>query len=281
MSAVPTPSPPASGIVDAHTHLLPPRLAAAIRRFFDAHLPGGLAFGIEPGPLREAMAAAGVVEVWTLPYAHTTGMAAGLNADTARLAAALSDDRLRVVPGCTVHPDDGDPVADVDQAVTVEGCRVLKLHCSVGGYRLDAASLQPVLARCGELGVPVVVHVGHDVSGRTTAEELQGLGAIADRHPTTAIIVAHSAHPATGAAVDLLDRHPNVYLDLTPVVTETVALCAGDLQRHAGRILLGSDCPNTALDYDALLGWLSRAELSPDAWAAITGGTARRLLSPV
>lgn len=49
---------------------------------------------------------------------------------------------------------------------------MLKLHCSVGGYLPTDPRLRPVLALCGDRGVPVVVHLGQAPDGTTTAGEV-------------------------------------------------------------------------------------------------------------
>lgn len=265
-------------LVDAHTHLLPDRLAAAIRRFFaDAGAPP-MAYPTEPRAVLDRHAADGVDAVWTLPYAHRPGMAADLNASMAALVGGLADHPVEVVLGCTAHPGDPDPAGDVRRAVTDLGARVLKLHCSVGGYAPDDPGLAPVLDVAGELGVPVVLHAGVDPSGRTAAPDLSTMPAVLRRHPQTTVILAHLGHPATAAALALMADHPSAWADLTPVVVEAPAVDAAALAPVADRILLGSDAPNTTLPLADLLGWLDCLGLADDARAGIVGGNAARLV---
>ncbi len=49
----------------------------------------------------------------------------------------------------------------------------------------------------------------------------------------------------------------------------------------AGKVLFGSDAPNTGLTVTQLLDGLRAAGLPAAAWAALTGGTARRLVGEV
>src|SRR2546422_10011340 len=72
-------------IVDAHVHLFPDRLAAAIRRWFSEHAwEIRYHFGVDEAvrTLREG----GIDRFVVLPYAHKTGMAAALNDFTLQLA---------------------------------------------------------------------------------------------------------------------------------------------------------------------------------------------------
>jgi predicted TIM-barrel fold metal-dependent hydrolase len=263
-------------VVDAHVHLLPGRLAEKVRAFFGEHLAERLAYPLDHGEVLDRLAADGVQAVWSLPYAHKAGVADGLNAsmaDVARTATAV-----RVIGGATVHPDDEDPVTTFRRATEELGLRVLKLHCSVGDYRPDDPRLDGVWERAAELGVPVVVHAGHDVSGRTEAAELAPVGVVASRHPDARIVIAHCGHRAVDAALDLVERHPHVYADLTPVVDEPVRVPAERLASVAPKLLFGSDAPNTAIEVGDGLTAVRDLLLSDEVKAGILGGTATRLL---
>ncbi len=266
-------------VIDSHNHLLPDRLAAKIRAFFDQFLDGDLAYPLDHRAVLDRHFADGVTAIWNLPYAHKAGMADQLNADMAALSQRLSDHPVRVINGCTVHPDDADPVGDLRRATERDGASVLKLHCSVGDYQPTDPRLSGVLDEAGERGLPVVVHAGHGVSGSTEVDELGPIGEAAARHPGTSIIIAHLGHHAHAEGVALLDTHPNLYADLTPVVSSPVPISASDAERLAPRLLFGSDAPNTGCDVATLLSGLGALGLSDDAYAAITGGTARSLVA--
>lgn len=272
--------PPRRGMVDSHVHLLPDRLAHAIRGFFQQMGPLPFAYPLDPPTVLDRHAADGFAAVWTLPYAHKPGMAARLNADIARLAAAWTAGPVQVVPGCTVHPGDPAPAEDLVAAVEA-GARVLKLHCSVGSYAPDDPRLDGVHAAAAELGVPVVLHVGHGVAGTTQSEELGAVDRLAAAHPDTTIVIAHTAHPATAAAVALLRRHPNLHADLTPVLLQPVEVTGEVLAELPDRFLLGTDAPNTGLSAAALLDVVEGMGLPDDVWDAVTGGNARRLVAAV
>lgn len=266
-------------VVDSHVHLLPERLATRVRGFFEERgLVGVWAYPLDTDEVLEELRRDGVDEVWTLPYAHRPGVAAWLNEAIVELAARPGT--LSVVAGATVHPGDDDPVGIVRTATDDLGARVLKLHCSVGGFDADDERLDPVWEHVAAAHVPVVVHVGHAGSGRTESDELAPVGRVATRHPGAVVVVAHSAYPATSAALDLVRRYPGVHLDLTPVLRDPVGLTRDDLVEHAGRILFGSDTPNVAIRAADGLAALRGLDLPPDALAAITGGNARRLTAP-
>jgi predicted TIM-barrel fold metal-dependent hydrolase len=270
-------------VVDAHVHLLPGRLGEKVRAFFlQGFRPDELAYPTDHGVILERLAAEGIDEVWHLPYVHKPGLAAGLNEASATTASSANDTgAVRVIAGASVHPADDDPVGLVRTAVEDLGTRVLKLHCSVGDHEADDSRLDPVWRYVSDIRLPVVVHVGHDVSGRTGGDELAPVERAATRHPEARIILAHCAMPATEAAIALMDAHPRVHADLTPVVRDPVVLPAEVAERLADRLLLGSDAPNTPISSGESLARVRALGLSPAAETAITGGTARRLQAEI
>jgi predicted TIM-barrel fold metal-dependent hydrolase len=265
-------------VVDSHVHLLPGRLAVKVRAFF-APLAPSMPYPLDHDAVRVQLASEGIGEVWTLPYAHKPGVAHGLN--VAAVETSRQPGPLAVVPGATVHPGDDDPRRIVRDAVEELGCRVLKLHCSVGDFEADDPRLDTVWRYISVTRLPVVVHVGHGTDGRTEAHELAPLERVARAHPDAVIIVAHCGHPAVDATLDLLERHVGVHADLTPVMTDPPAIPPDRLAGVAPKLLFGSDAPNTTMRAGDHLRAVRALPLDPAAIGAITGGTARRLLGRV
>jgi predicted TIM-barrel fold metal-dependent hydrolase len=264
------------GVVDCHVHLLPGRLGEKVREFFDAHISGSLAYPNDHGAVLDALSAAGVSLAWHLPYAHKPGVAAGLNAASAELVSTWRSHRVSLVGGIAVHPGDDAPARLVEEAVDAHGLRVVKLHCSVGGFDVDDPRLEQMWQVVANRSVPVVVHAGHAMSGETRAGELDGIDRIASRFPAAAIVIAHAGHPETSAAVALVERHDNVYVDLTPRVTDLVDVSDDVLERLHERVLFGSDLPNTQVTIERNLTRLSA--LTATARTAIASANAYRLV---
>lgn len=266
------------GVVDCHVHLLPGRLGEKVREFFEAHLAGSLAYPNDHGAVLDALAAAGVSLAWHLPYAHKAGIAEGLNVASAELVARWRSHPVSLVVGIAVHPGDESPSRLVGSALDVHGLRVVKLHCSVGGFDVDDPRLDQMWQLVASRSVPVVVHAGHDMSGETRAGELDGIDRLADRFPAVPIVIAHAAHPDTSAAVALVERHDNVYVDLTPRVADLVDVSDDVLERLHERVLFGSDLPNTQVTIEANLARLSA--LTATSRTSIAFANADRLLPP-
>jgi predicted TIM-barrel fold metal-dependent hydrolase len=262
-------------IVDAHTHLLPERLAAAIRRFFVERGAPELLYPYEPHAARERIRAAGIARCWSLPYAHRRGVAAGLNG---WMAQEWADDPF-VVPGATVHPEDD--VAEVVEDALALGLSVFKLHCSVGRFPPDDERLDPLWDRVSSTRHPVVVHAGSAHEGTATAEEVRRLSRIAQRWPEARIVVAHCGSPAEEETLALVRRSPSVYADLCPVVAEPVRVDREQIAGIERRILFGSDAPTAGVTIESGVERVRAWGLSRDDEEAVLGGTANALLAAV
>jgi len=257
--------------------LLPDRLARAIRRFFNEHGAREFEYPLDIGVVLDRHLADGIDTVWNLPYAHKSGMATALNDSMLEISSAHGGHGVTIVPGCTVHPDDNDPTADFEAAVDA-GARVLKLHCSVGDYQPDDVRLSGVLESAGARGVPVVIHAGHGIDGFTAADELAPIGRAAAQHPEASLILAHFGHSAFDEAVLLMDAHPNLLADLTPVTFSTVPITAVVADRLQDRILFGTDAPNTGHTASSLVATLRATGLAGESFDTILSGNAQRLV---
>jgi predicted TIM-barrel fold metal-dependent hydrolase len=138
---------------------------------------------------------------------------------------------------------------------------------------VDSPRLDPVWARAGELGVPVLIHVGDPVAFFQPLDEsnerwdelqrspewsccgpefpplenlLQALETVIARHPCTTFIGAHVGCYAENLAFvgGMLDRLPNYYVDMGARVAELGRqphTARRFFLRYADRILFGTD----------------------------------------
>jgi predicted TIM-barrel fold metal-dependent hydrolase len=260
-------------IVDAHVHLLPERLAAKIRRFFEERGAPRMPYPYSPEAARRHLVDAGITRCWSLPYAHRAGVAGPLNR---WMAETWSGDPM-VIPGATVHPDD-DVSAVVGEAIDTLGLRVFKLHCSVGAFSPGHPRLDPLWARASESGRPVVVHAGSAPEGTAEEEEVRAVGRVAAAWPRARVVIAHFGSPAVETTLALLREHPNLHADLCPVVGDPVRLSRESIAGLERRILFGSDTPTVAVTIGDSLERVRSWKLDPPHEEAILGGTANRLL---
>jgi predicted TIM-barrel fold metal-dependent hydrolase len=274
-----TAPPPGFRYVDAHTHLHPPRLFAAIRRWFDDHTRWNLRGPTEPAEVVAALRAAGVERFAFFSYAHRPGMARDLNAWLRDQAARFPDG----IPLATVHPGDADPAAVVDEACGAWGFAGLKLHAQVQRVHPDDPRLWPVYARLLALDRVLVIHCG---TGPHTNEHcgLGGLVRVLERFPGLRVALCHMGAFETRWALRLLDRFPDLRLDTTMAMTaastpftgiDPAAVLDEDLVRHADRILFGSDFPNLPYPYEEERRGLWARDLPPAVYERIFRDNAR------
>jgi len=260
-------------IVDAHVHLLPERMAAKIRRFFEERGAPPMPYPYAPEAARRHLVDAGVTRCWSLPYAHRAGVAGPLN----RWMAETWQGDPFVLPGATVHPDD-DVAAVVREAIDGLGLRVFKLHCSVGRFSPEDPRLDPLWERVSETGRPTIVHAGSAPEGTAAAGEVEAVGRVAARWPRAPIVIAHFGSPAVGTTLACLRERPNLYADLCPVVADPVRLSRETIADLEGRILFGSDTPTVGVTIGDSIARVRSWRLDPEQENAILGGTANRIL---
>lgn len=254
---------------------MPDRLATAIRRFFDDLGSTRLAY---PGVLRDdvvrAEREAGAERFWALPYAHKAGVAESLNEWMALEVAPIPG----AIAAATFHPGDAHLPRLVARAFDELGLRLAKLHCSVGGFAPDDSRLTPLWTRAEAGGIPVVVHAGHHVNGRTAAHELEPIDRIARAHPRLRVVIAHAALPDIDAAFDLLEHHPMLLADLTNAHEWQYPMPLARIEALHERLLFGSDCPNTTATIAESADGIRRLGLGARAERAILGENALRIL---
>jgi predicted TIM-barrel fold metal-dependent hydrolase len=269
-------------MIDAHTHLHPPRLFAAIRRWFAERSDWDLrAQPTEPADVAATLRAAGVERFVFCSYAHKAGMARELNAWLAQTARDLDGFG---VPLATVHPEDPEPLADLRAALD-DGCVGLKLHEDVQRVAIDDERLRPIFDELARRGAFVLAHVGPIPWAYPPNDGLARVRRVLEAHPALNVVVAHMGAPDTRGYFDLMARYPRLHLDTTMVFAGgghlhgDATIDAALLAAHAGRIVYGTDYPNVPYPYERERDGLAAYRLAEAAMRAILHDNAARLLS--
>lgn len=265
-------------MIDVHTHLHPPRLFAAIRRWFAERSPWPLEHQpTEPAEVARVMRSYGVEKFVFCSYAHKPGMARELNGWLAQTARDLGDGAFALA---TVHLDDPDPAADLRDALA-DGCIGIKVHENVQKVRLDDPRFDPVLAEVAAADGFVLVHVGAIPWSQETNDGPTRIADVLARHPSLRVVVAHFGVPDSARYLAHAAYEPRLFLDTTMVFPQEspmhTELDRDAIERGAAQILYGTDWPNVPHAYDAELRGLQSLGLDPAALRAITSENARRL----
>jgi len=139
------------------------------------------------------------------------------------------------------------------------------------GMHLDDPRMDPLLKKCGQLGMPISIHVAdpkwmHEpmdqyndglmnayqwrLDNQTNilshAEMLGTLDRAVQRHPHTIFVACHFANCCYDLAqlAVLFDRHPNLYADISARYAETAAIpraTARFYQKYQDRLVYGTD----------------------------------------
>lgn len=252
--------------IDAHTHLLPERLVAAIRRSLNEAVGWTYSHSPTRGAIEETLAAAGVVRYVALPYAHKPGVAAGLN-EWVREQAAESD---RLIPFATVHPDDENDGEIVRKAFEA-GSRGLKIHCPVQNCSPADSRIEAALEVAAEFDRPVTYHGGT----APMFEDNPHVGADAfteavDSYPELRMCCAHMGTYEVDRFLELARDNENVYLDTTFAMStraeetmdfDPASIADETLVELSESIMYGSDFPNIPYPYRAERAGLLEREL--------------------
>lgn len=171
--------------------------------------------------------------------------------------------------------------AKLEEAVEL-GCRGLKIFKSLGLNVTDSSGelvpvddprIDPIWAKCGELGIPVIIHTSdpkafftpidrynerYDELGAhphwsfygdefpDKEELLQQRNRVFERHPDTIFIATHMANlPEELGRVSMwLQKYPNMYVDINARISELGRqpyTCRKFMLQHQDRILFGTD----------------------------------------
>ncbi len=248
-------------IIDSHVHLFPPRVYDAIWRWFDRHA-WNIRYRLYADGVIEHLAKSGIDRVVGLCYSHVPGMARDLNRFMAELGRVHGD---RVIPFGTVLPGEPDADVIVDEAIAL-GLRGFKIHCHVQKLGPDDPRLEPIYRRAAAAHAPIVIHAGREPCFPAYGVDTHAFCSVAatrralERHPDLVMIVAHLGTDEETAYFELLAEFPNLHLDTTMVLSGQFSQPVDPerLERHADRILYGTDFPNIPYEWDRELRWLER-----------------------
>ena len=264
-------------LVDIHVHLHPPRLFAAIRRWFAERSPWTIDHDTEPDAVAAALRAAGVERFVFCSYAHKTGMARSLNTWLAETSRQLNGYGLALG---TVHLDDPDPLGDIEAALD-DGCIGIKIHEDVQQLAIDDPRFAPVLDAVAAREGFVLVHVGPVPWNDDTNDGPARIARVLDRHPTLRVVVAHFGVPDCAGYAARMPQYPNLFLDTTMAFTPYSSLEAHADHRFveaiADRVVFGTDYPNTPHGYAADMDGLIALGVDAATLRKIAAENARRL----
>jgi predicted TIM-barrel fold metal-dependent hydrolase len=182
------------------------------------------------------------------------------------------------------RPEFGRRAAEALAEVKQQGASGLKIFKQFGLeyknpdgslLKIDDPRWDPIWTACGELGLPILIHVGdpqafflpidetnerweelhrhpdwsfYGAQFPSHAELLAALMRVVERHPQTKFIAAHLANSATdlGQVAAWLDKYPNLYTEFASRISELGRQpysARKFLIKYSDRVLFGTDGP--------------------------------------
>jgi uncharacterized protein len=191
------------------------------------------------------------------------------------LVAEAAARQPRFIGLARVDPNLGEEaLLELDRCVRVLGLRGLFLHPWEECFRINAPSLDPLLAQCASLQLPLVIATGYP-----WVSEAAQVGDLARRFPDVSIVMTHGGQINISGlgqfdALEVLRRHPNVCIETSGVYRQDFL---EDVARDIGseRVLFGSNSPK--MDVRLEIERVRWADLPEAARAQILAGNARRV----
>ncbi|MDX6360898.1 MAG: uncharacterized protein QOH37_3952 [Nocardioidaceae bacterium] len=271
------------GLVDVHTHFLPPRVMAKVREQFDTAgpligRPWPLEYRGDDDALVELLRGFGVRRFSALAYAHRPGMAEFLNDWSAGFAARVPD----CLHSATFYPEPG--AADYVRARIDSGAAIFKVHVQVGAIDVRDPLLAEVWDVLEDAGTPVVIHAGSGPVG-TPYTGPEPVVELLRRFPRLALVIAHLGAPEYAEFLALAEAYERVCLDTTMVFTpffdDLGAAYPTDLLPRLRdlqpKVLLGTDFPHIPYPYGEQLAALQGLDLGDDWLRAVCWDNATAL----
>jgi uncharacterized protein len=264
-------------VVDAHVHLFPEAMFAALRKWFE-RWAWPVRYPLDADGVVEFLRDRGVSRIVALHYAHKAGMAEGLNEFMAGLAARHPE----VQGTATVLPGEPDAVGILERAFA-KGLRGVKLHCHVQCFAPDDEALHDVYACCVKNDAPLVMHAGREPKSPGYACDpyqlcgVERVERVLEDYPGLKLCVPHLGADEFEGYRGLLERFDNLWLDTTMVMAgffhaeDPVEL----LRVRPERLLYGTDFPNLPYAWDRELLRILEHALAPDTLERLLGRTAQ------
>jgi uncharacterized protein len=181
----------------------------------------------------------------------------------------------RAVLCCQVNPNDGEPaLAEIRQAASEWGMRVLKIMPAIYHVQLTGPLAQTLMSTARELGLVVNIHSGSEISHPLA------IGALCRRFPDVTVLMDHMGYREwTSDAIEAARDNSNLYLGTTISAFEPTTIERAVKELGPERVVYGSNWPN--LYSDLAVEAIRRQKLGKDAEELILGGNLARLLKMV
>ena len=254
-------------IIDAHVHIFPQNIFAAVWKWFDQN-GWAIRYQMTTSQVLAFLISHGIEHIIALQYAHKPGIAGELNQYMVEQCRQYDG---TVTGLATVYPGEKGAEKVLCEAFDL-GLGGLKLHAHVQCFDMNSADMTCLYECCRTYKKPIVMHVGREPRSAAyrcdpydicSAEKLER---ILKDFPDLKICVPHLGLDEISAYQKLLEKYDKLWLDTTMAVANYFPIKEKiDLGRYrSDRIMYGSDFPNIPYAWDRELKILKMSDISYD-----------------
>jgi predicted TIM-barrel fold metal-dependent hydrolase len=167
----------------------------------------------------------------------------------------------------SVHPDEADPIQEIERCINDLGLRGIKLGPNYQGFEPLGANAFRVYAAAQRLRLPILFHQGTSPMRTAPLRYAHPLvmDEIASAFPDLRIVMAHIGHPWQADTIAVIRKHPHVYADVSAQFyrpwSQYHALRLATEWGVLDKLLLGSDFP-VATPQETIDGLLAAVDVA-------------------
>ncbi len=267
-------------IIDFHVHLFPDRLFESIWRFFEKGYGRSVLHRLYYQQCVDYLRQQGIGTIVYSNYAHKEGVAEGINAWNLKVLDEIPD----LYCFAAYHPGDDDALELAEKLLEHPRIIGFKLQLLVQRFYPHDERLMPLYEMVQARNKRMLLHVGTGPVGNEFVG-LEHFRKLMRRFPELPVNVAHMGAMEYQGFMELLDDHPNLYLDTAftfyPDQPGSFNLDPCCLERYQTRIVYGSDFPNLILPREMELDCLLGYHLPQTFYDSVFRSNARRILEGI
>ncbi len=268
-------------VVDAHVHVFPNELFAAIRKWFD-DFAWDIRYTMDCEDITDYLIQRGVGHVVALHYAHKPGISSKLN--DFMVDYCVRHDH--VSGAATVYPGERH-ARQILEAAFANGLCAVKLHAHVQYFDMNSPEMEEIYEACAQYNKPLVMHVGREPKSPVVNYQIDPylickvdkLERVIAEHPRLKVCVPHLGADEFEEYERLTREYDNLWLDVAMAIANYLPgakpLPLADMR--SDRLLYGTDFPNIPYAWDRELKILCNSGLDPAALTRVLGLNAAEL----
>ncbi len=265
-------------IIDFHVHLFPEKGFDAIWNAFEVIYNHPVLHKLYHNECIEYLRQHDVGPIVYSNYAHKKGFAQKMN----EWNRALLDNTQNIYCFAAFHPEDENAMDYVEDILSHPKVIGIKLHFLIQEFYPYDERFFPLYEMVIQKNKRLLMHIGNGPIGNQYTG-FNSFKKLLEYYPDLPVNIPHMGGYEYGEFMNLLDIHPELYLDTSysfwPQVTEGYNLGAEQLEKYQDRILYGSDFPNVILPREDEITGLLQYELSDEFYNKIFYENAKKMIN--